>query len=192
MINLKYLQEKVNRALEKIKIHEQKIIANNISERAITHKLAEYLQIEFPDHNVDCEYNRNYELGQDVPKRLQIMTSLAYKKLMKVNHKNDISIFFEQISPYPDIIIHGRMDNKHNLLVIEVKKNNNKSDWEIDVRKLKGFTSSSNSNIYKYKFGLHITFYVQESWKEPKLVWYKNGKIISANLIENNSIKERR
>ena len=29
------------------------------NERSITHKLAEYLQAQFQDWNVDCEYNRN-------------------------------------------------------------------------------------------------------------------------------------
>ena len=38
------------------------------NERSLTHKLAEYLQCEFPDWHVDCEYNRH---GLDV-KRLAI------------------------------------------------------------------------------------------------------------------------
>lgn len=35
------------------------LLANNLSERSITHKLAEYYQDIFHEWNVDCEYNRN-------------------------------------------------------------------------------------------------------------------------------------
>ena len=35
------------------------LLQYDVSERAITHKLAEYLQYRFGDYHVDCEYNRN-------------------------------------------------------------------------------------------------------------------------------------
>ncbi|HWY80068.1 MAG TPA: hypothetical protein VNW29_06960 [Candidatus Sulfotelmatobacter sp.] len=35
------------------------LLANNLSERSTTHKLAEYYQHYFSEWNVDCEYNRN-------------------------------------------------------------------------------------------------------------------------------------
>ena len=38
------------------------------------------------------------------------------------------------------LIVHERGNNNHNILVVEIKKSNNKSDWEIDKRKLEGFT----------------------------------------------------
>jgi len=189
---MKSLKEKVNQALEKIRINEQEIIANDISERAITHKLAEYLQIEFPNYNVDCEYNRNYDFGQDKPKYLKRISDDTYKKFKTINCPNDLSKLSEQVSNYPDIIVHKRMSNKHNILIIEVKKNNNRSDWENDKRKLKGFTSVTNYDKYGFNFGIHITFYVQKSWKKPQLVWYKNGEEINANERENNSIVEER
>ena len=31
------------------------------NERSVAHKLAEYLQQEFPNRHVDCEYNRHGE-----------------------------------------------------------------------------------------------------------------------------------
>ena len=34
------------------------LLRGNVHERSVTHKLAEYLQQEFLDWNVDCEYNR--------------------------------------------------------------------------------------------------------------------------------------
>ena len=62
------------------------------------HKLAEALQVEFPDWHVDCEYNRDF-------------TEL--KVLPDVETDEDHSVF-------PDIIVHHR-GTPENLLVIEAK-----------------------------------------------------------------------
>lgn len=58
----------INLCLEEIYNNDFALIFNNVSERAITHKLAEYLQKRFKGYNVDCEYNRNYERGRYEPK----------------------------------------------------------------------------------------------------------------------------
>lgn len=36
---------------------ERYLLENNANERSLTHKLAEYLNLEFQDFDVDCEYN---------------------------------------------------------------------------------------------------------------------------------------
>ena len=184
---MELLKEKINRALDKVKLNEQKIIANNISERAITHKLAEYLQIEFPDYNVDCEYNRNSDFGPNKPKYLDIY---EYNQ-KRIKNLKDVSMFKDQVSTYPDIIVHKRFSNEKNYLIIEVKKDNNVSDWDIDTYKLEGFTSSTDTNGYGFKFGLHITFFVEEKWRQPNLEWYKNGEITNSTEVDNCSCTEK-
>lgn len=42
------------------------LLANNLSERSITHKLAEHLQNLFFEWNVDCEFNRNLDLPKEI------------------------------------------------------------------------------------------------------------------------------
>ncbi|MDA3813601.1 MAG: hypothetical protein PF570_05035, partial [Candidatus Cloacimonetes bacterium] len=91
------LQEKVNRALDKIKINEQKIIANDISERTITHKLAEYLQVVIKEYDVDCQYNRTSDFGPNKPKYLDIY---EYNQ-KRIKHLKDVSMFKDQVSTYP-------------------------------------------------------------------------------------------
>ncbi len=71
------------------------LLENQAHERAISHKLAEYLQTKFQDLHVDCEYNRK---GSDIK---------------KVEGNNVL----------PDIIIHRRNSNE-NILVIEMKITN--------------------------------------------------------------------
>lgn len=79
------------------------------NERSLTHKLAEYLQIIFPDWNVDCEYNRDGHTVKAV----------------------DGSVVF------PDVIIHHR-GTSENLVVIEAKKDTtNNARRGDDIEKLR-------------------------------------------------------
>ena len=70
---------------------EGDLLQLNANERSITHKLAEYLQREFSDWNVDCEYNR---LGAAI-KRLPAPEAIGS------DDEDGRTIF-------PDIIVHRR------------------------------------------------------------------------------------
>ncbi|MCE5319271.1 MAG: hypothetical protein LLG04_18145 [Parachlamydia sp.] len=171
------IKERVYRCLKRVKDNEKDIIQNDISERAITHKLAEYLQIEFQRYHVDVEYNRNYEAGQYEPKKALIIKEgfdAAFTKAKRSGE--DFSDFINQVTTYPDIVIHKRMTNSENTLIIEIKKSNNRSDWDIDQKKLEAFTRKKTDEGYGYVLGLHLIFYINECWKEPKLNWYENGE----------------
>ena len=52
-----YSQE-IQQALNQFVKEDHLLIKNNVSERAITHKIAEHLQQLLPDWHIDCEYNR--------------------------------------------------------------------------------------------------------------------------------------
>ncbi|MFZ0635268.1 MAG: hypothetical protein WA755_00225 [Candidatus Acidiferrales bacterium] len=96
--------------------NDAKLLALNVSERAITHKFAEYLANRFPSWDVDCEYDRILEQA----KRLRIRARLA--------------------RVIPDIIIHHRNTGR-NLLVIEAKKDNDRRGEATDLEKLREFRS---------------------------------------------------
>lgn len=105
------LKEKIITALKEFKEKDRIDLMNvNIYELTISHRIAVYLEKEFPEFNVDCEYNKN--LGD--PKRNQ-----------------------EDKNIRPDIIIHLRGTEK-NLVIFEIKKcgkDNKKA--KCDMRKLK-------------------------------------------------------
>ncbi|MHA1749061.1 MAG: hypothetical protein ACTSYF_10535 [Promethearchaeota archaeon] len=107
------------------------MLENDVSERAITHKLAEYIQEQFPDWNVDCEYNRD---GHD-PKRVNL-----------INGPDKV---------YPDIIVHKRGPNGPNLMVVEVKKSNDtrQNGEEHDRQKLNAYLQGLS-----YKVGVLVVF----------------------------------
>jgi len=125
------------------------LLDNDTNERSVSHKLAEYLQILFPDWHVDCEYNRRgYEI-----KELEGIEECSEE--IRTNRV------------YPDIIIHQR-GTIRNLLVVEIKTNTPES--VCDIEKLKLFTSEHGE--YRYDFGLFIKF---NRTNNPTMKWYANG-----------------
>lgn len=52
-------QSKILIGLDILLSRDSYLLVQDIHERTITHKLAEYYQQLFPDWNVDCEYNKN-------------------------------------------------------------------------------------------------------------------------------------
>src|SRR6266481_3162936 len=118
------MQERIGRAVVKFIGVDRALIRLEANERTLTHKLAEYLQQEFPPWNVDCEYNR---LGGD---RKEIDLPEKYSTI------DDEDLYATTV--YPDIIIHKReQPYENNLLVIEAKKQGNpRKDQEWDIVKL--------------------------------------------------------
>lgn len=151
------------------------LLKHDVSERAITHKLAEYIQKRIPELNVDCEYNRNVE--EKDSKKINILKT---KRISIV--KSDFKDFETEddllaISTYPDIIVHRRTKNSENMLIIEVKKKNSKVHSDFDHQKLMAFTDQSEQNPYHYKFGVFILLETgNQEPQEPELTWFIEGK----------------
>jgi hypothetical protein len=135
------VRSKIETAYKKLLKKDLHLLEKDVNERSITHKLAEYLQSEFSEYHVDCEYNRN-----------------GLNKKVIDSFKEDIkSDDVEAVTVYPDIIIHHRGTND-NLVVIEAKKNHNQED---DKKKLKLYI-----DILKYEFAYCIRFPIKQEVKE--------------------------
>lgn len=52
------IENKLEKSLKRLLKDDFFLLESDAHERSITHKLAEYLQDEFEEWNVDCEYNR--------------------------------------------------------------------------------------------------------------------------------------
>src|SRR5665648_1176982 len=92
----------VKKALERVYKHHEYLIKNQVHERSIVfwfgvylHELLQHEEKEYAEFNLDFEYNKNYSN----PKRT-------------VNFPD---------GTYPDIILHKRGSNEHNLLIVEFK-----------------------------------------------------------------------
>ena len=147
-MNKETIQEKIDRAIESLVADDLFLLDANVNERSITHQLAVYLADEFVgyDYDIDCEYNRMFKDGQQAQKK-----SIPIEEMEKVSI-GDISAK----TVYPDIIVHYREDDKHNLLIIEAKKSG--CDPSEDYKKLNGFMEEKNDNGLGYDFSAFVIF----------------------------------
>ena len=126
-------QSVVNALMEFIE-RDRYLLEVDANERSITHRIALYLQAEFPNLDVDCEYNRdNHEP----------------KELMLPGGEPD-SYDTNAQTVYPDIILHRR-GTRENHLVIEFKKTTPQINDEKDFIKLIAFKHQFN-----YQYALFI------------------------------------
>jgi hypothetical protein len=158
------VRQRVEAALNKLRHQDPFLVEANTNERTISHKLAEYLQDEFPNWNVDCEYNRH---GHDI------------KKLRNVDVPNDDVGWNEPEAKtiFPDIIVHERNTDKNNLLVIEVKKSSNAESRQFDKDKLTALTKDD----YRYRFGLLLEISMNKT--VDVLEWYADGRVLHEQRI---------
>ena len=147
-MELEEVKHKVNKSLEILyekdkELFEFTTIDPLVSERCLTFRLGYYLQNEFIGYDVDSEYNRHI------------------KNIKKI----------EDANVFPDLIIHKRLKDEHNLLWIEIKKK--QEDCKNDIKRLKEVTI----NEYLYKYGAMIILEKQK----PKVFYYKNGNEVGSD-----------
>lgn len=130
----KQITKIIEKAVDELIEKQKELLALDATERSLAHHLANYLAKRFPcDLNVDVEYNRH---GSD-PKRLNLP------------HREALDYELRATTVFPDIIVHKRGTNSHNILVIELKKPGESIDY--DGRKLKAFRGE-----LKYQHAAHL------------------------------------
>lgn len=152
------LEHIVSCCLQKLRRIDRYLLDQDVNERTIAHKLAEYLQQHIPEFNVDCEYNR-FEQAEinDIIKRIEIPRNGENWDDLKIRNVN------------PDIIIHERGPQGRNILVVEVKKSSNQESETLDRNKLIVFTQEP----LNYDFGLFLKIDIENN--NDIIDWYYNG-----------------
>lgn len=157
------VSERVDEALRQFRTIDRDLIHIDANERSITHKLAQHLEKVFPGWHLDCEYNRDD--NQIKRWRQECERSQAKYKCLKPDDT-------EVNMAYPDIIVHRRRTSD-NLLMIEVKKWNNRQDTEVDKKKLSYFTK--HCGHFGYLYGLLLVF-GDTADDAPCQLWFTNGQ----------------
>jgi hypothetical protein len=123
----------------------------SVHERTTAHRLAVQLEPQVGTWNVDCEYDRD---GQMVKHLLGIAECDPNRATDRI---------------LPDIIVHHRhgRGRRHNLLVVELKKN--AVEDACDRRKLELLTDPGGR--YQYQVGLYINI----DNDRFTCTWYKDG-----------------
>ena len=129
--------DKVVSALGEFYAREDFLFEKDLGERALTHRLAVYLERQFPGWQVDCDYDRLGERTLRMPKGSFVSTDDHLGK-----------------SVYPDIVVHQRAIPE-NLLAVEVRKATNHQPPEHDQQKLRALT---DPNLwFAYRIGVFLT-----------------------------------
>ena len=173
-MNFQDIKEKLLKSIEKLFSEDLYLIKNDISERAISHKLAAYLAPEFDEFDVDCEYN-GYVNADNDRKYIYILKQKAEELDIIRDKDGDNELIYRAV--FPDIIVHKRGHNTEelNLLIIEMKKSTSQTDGAYDEEKLSRYTSNDNENNLNYKLGAFIFIIIDK--KEPIFTvnWYADG-----------------
>ena len=137
--------------------NDKYLIDHSIHEQNLSHRIAYYWENLLKSYdwfiqngyNIDVEYNR----------------SLNDAKRLDCNSGSSIC--------KPDIILHKRGTQESNILVVEIKKQNN--DISHDCEKLKAFTATESE--YKYQIGIHIVLNQEQT--QVKYIYFQNGQEVS-------------
>jgi len=168
MIDIEKLKNRINKTIKIFYKNDLFLVKNKANERSMTHKLAEYIQKKFPEYNVDCEYNR-------MKKDENMNDSEYFSKKLGLSKKQIDSYDTDATTVYPDIIIHDRGNNKHNLLVIEVKKDSSSTQEaeDFDIKKIKAYIKDKKLG---YDYGLFLKLFENHNETLKNLGWYTKNK----------------
>jgi len=147
------LKVMIEMALRQLYNLDHFLIINAVNERAIVFRFGIYFneflkKSTFYDYNLDSEYNRN----------------LTDTKRMENFPKGII----------PDLLIHKRNINTHNVLVIEFKGYWNDTDRTKDHLKISDFTNQNSNDPYRYGLGAVIEI----DYDQPQVTYYLDNNII--------------
>jgi hypothetical protein len=140
------VKEKVLRAFRQFMSKDSYLLMAEANERSLTHRLAIYIEQEFPDYDVDCEFQKN---GTNT------------KKLERFSNPEAVRTG----TVYPDIIVHHR-GTDDNFIVIESKPSSmeepckKSSDCNCDHCKLWAYQSELG-----YRHAFYVVFPVRQKLK---------------------------
>jgi hypothetical protein len=129
--------DKIVAALVELYRREQLLFERDLGERTLTHRLAVHIERQFPDFDVDCDFDRLGPRTLNLPRGSIVSTDDHLGK-----------------SVYPDITVHQR-DVPNNLVALEIRKDTNHQPVEHDRQKLRALT---NPHIwFAYWIGALVT-----------------------------------
>ena len=125
-----YIKRKIRKCIDEFYLNESDLLKRENYEVTISCKFSQYLFIEFPKFDVDCEYDKHIN---------------EEKRADELNR-----------NVRPDIVIHKRGLDERNLVYIEIKTDHNRESRDEDYKKIKAMTKHDGQ--YKYAFGIFIDF----------------------------------
>lgn len=182
-MNDSQIDQLVRQALDTfLKSSDAWLLKNDLSEQSISHRIAVHLDPLFEDYNVDCEYNGDID-RQNNKKAISILKAeLQNFGLLRDKEASDLEKEFTNRAVFPDIIIHKRGTNKHNLCILELKKSTSVVDYNYDFIKLRSYTSNHYDNNLVYQLGVFVEAVTDNEEFAFNLKYFKDGREIEIIL----------
>ena len=148
-LNFDKIKTCVNQALSDFKNNESDLLNPLGREENLAQRFSFWLQRQFPEWIVDCEYSliRDGMSKAKVRKVTQMLMRRVSNKIIRLDEPEEVVVV-------PDIIIHHR-GTSENLLVIELKTSNDKSMIEFDKEKLRAYKDDERLG---YQYALFLKF----------------------------------
>lgn len=159
--------KKIKKCIEKLysEYGDKYLFDCKVCERCLMFRLAHYLQFEFFDYFVDCEFNKMGFNGYKAEAKKEPIGN--GKKLKKM---------------YADIIIHKRNSNTgDNLACLELKRNKRYMDLDLlrlqNMTRENGFQYGHTNYVYSYDLGFFV--YLPKDKNKSEIKIFKNSRMIS-------------
>ncbi|MEF2280248.1 hypothetical protein V3W47_18290 [Deinococcus sp. YIM 134068] len=179
--------ERFRRALADLWAFDRLLIERRLNQKTVAHRLAVYLERQFPGFHTDCEYSRNsrvQEATYDFPYMSRPRQKTLRRSLLGqgMSEQDADAATHAATATYPDIIVHYRDHNDLNLLVVETRLLGDARGWggELDARdKLRRYSLRTDQGQFRYVVGLYVELGVTESGEDHCLVHqFRNGEDI--------------
>lgn len=162
---------KINRAIDKLysSTGDKYLFDCSVCERCLMFRLAHYLQLEFLDYFVDCEFNK--------------MGFESYKSQLKMEPSRDGNGLKRM---FADIIIHKRGESiEGNLVCLELKTSKRLILDDLvrlkNMTNLEGFISELTNYVYGYKLG--VSLYLPADKDSLEMKYFSNGEEINEQVL---------
>lgn len=179
--------ERFRLALAELWARDRLLIERGLNEATVAHRLAVYLERQFSDFHVDCQYNRNSRVQEstyDFPYMSRTRQRDLRRNLMRQGLSEPEAEAATQVvaHAYPGIIVHLRERSDLNLLVVEVQIRGTRPGWsgEHDAKdKLRRYTLQGAEGQFRYSLGLYVELGVNEQGEEVSVVEvYRDGETV--------------
>ncbi|WP_216325776.1 hypothetical protein [Deinococcus aestuarii] len=175
--------QRFHRALADLWAQDRVLIERRLGQKTVAHRLAVYLEWQFPGFHTDCEYSRNSRVDEDTydfpsmsrPRQRDLRRNLARQGL----GGGEVGAAAQRVTDaYPDIIVHYREENHLNLLVVETRLLGDARGWGgvLDAReKLQRYTLQGEEGLYRYAVGLLVELGVTAEGDQSVVHQFRDG-----------------
>lgn len=172
--------ERFRRALAELWAFDRLLIERGLGQKTVAHRLAVYLERQFPGFHTDCEYSRNSRVDRDTYDFPSMSRPRQRRNPVRQGRSAEEA---ENAAPapgaYPDIIVHVREENHLNLLVVETRLLGDARGWGgvLDAReKLQHYTLQGEKGLYRYAVGLLVELGVTAGRDHSVVHQFRDGQ----------------